>query len=361
MTKLTLNSRQGSAMDGMTRLSVCGLLFGVCFLFSFGAAAVDKVPVPASSPVTGAMSIPTPPESRPYTGSYVGDMSYYTTAYEDTFVKIARDNNLGFVELRAANPYVDPWMPGDGTELVLPTRHLLPRAAHEGIVINLPEQRLFAFVNGSEPPVTHPIGVGRTGLSTPLGQTKVIDKKIGPTWRPTARMREEDPSLPEAIGPGTDNPLGTHALYLGWPEYAIHGTNRPFGIGRRVSSGCIRMYPEDIVTMYDLVSVGLPVRVVDQPVKAGWIGDELYLEAHPSLNQADDTEQDGYVRTYEFTEADMSILMTEAGSYADLIDWSTVREVIRTRRGVPVLVATKPKAALSEQAVETVKDEPDRS
>ena len=281
------------------------------------------------------------PDTKPYSLSYVGDMRYHTAEYEDTFIKIARDNDIGYVELRAANPYTDPWMPGEGTEIVLPTRHLLPDAGREGIVINLPEQRLYAFVTPGEPPVTHPIGVGRTGLETPTGKTSVVRKKIGPVWRPTARMRAEDPSLPVQIGPGSDNPLGTHALYLGWPEYAIHGTNKPFGIGRRVSSGCIRLYPEDIVSLFDQIPEGMPVTVVNQPIKVGWIDDSLYMEAHPSMGQADDTEQDGIVHSYEVTAGDMAALMREAGAFADLIDWETVREVVRTRRGIPVRIAEK--------------------
>jgi L,D-transpeptidase ErfK/SrfK len=155
-------------------------------------------------------------------------------------------------------------------------------------------------------------------------------------------MRSEDPTLPEQIGPGSDNPMGTHALYLGWPEYAIHGTNKPYGIGRRVSSGCIRMYPEDIVTLFALVTEGTPVTVVDQPVKAGWIGDELYFEAHPSMAQAFDAEENGHVSSYEFSGNDMALLMNVAGSYANLVDWHTVREAVRARRGIPVLIAVKP-------------------
>ncbi len=285
---------------------------------------------------------PVTPDIKSYSESYVGDMEVHVASYEDTLINIARDNDLGFVELRAANLELDPWMPGEGVEIILPKRHILPQAPRDGIVINLPEMRLYAFVSPGEPPVTHPLGVGRVGLSTPIGSTKVIRKKIGPTWRPTERMREGDPDLPEAIGPGSDNPLGTHALYLGWPEYALHGTNRPFGIGRRVSSGCIRLYPEDILSLFDMVPEGMSVTVVDQPIKMGWIGNELYMEAHPSLAQADDMEQQGFVSNYEFSAEDMAVLIREAGEFADLIDWETVRNIVRLRQGVPVVVATKP-------------------
>jgi L,D-transpeptidase ErfK/SrfK len=312
------------------------LLSVLCLILLSGPARAQSV--------EPAVTIEPAVISGPYDLSYVGEIKQHTAIYEDTFVQLARDNNLGFVELRSANPHVDPWMPGAGTEIVLPTQHLLPKAPRRGIVINLPEQRLYYFGDGTGAPVTHPIGVGREGLSTPLGTTKIVRKKIGPIWRPTPRMRAEDPKLPEEIGPGRDNPMGTHAMYLGWAEYAIHGTNKPYGIGRRSSSGCIRMYPEDIVTMFDLVPEGTQVTVVDQPVKAAWIGDELYMEAHPSMDQAFDAEENGSVSTYEFTGDDMAQVMSEAGQYAGMIDWDIVRAAIRERRGIPILIAVKPGA-----------------
>ncbi len=314
------NRASQSHLKSLSVLSLCALWF-----LWFNTALADPMPA-----------------SKPFAQAYVGDIIVHEAVYEDTLVKLARDHGLGFVELRAANPGIDPWLPGAGTKIMLPTRHLLPDAPREGIVINLPEMRLYAFVEPGKPPVTHPLGVGRVGLNTPLGTTTVTRKAIGPTWRPTARMRQEDPSLPASIGPGSDNPLGTHALYLGWPQYAIHGTNRPFGIGRRVSSGCIRLYPEDIVTFYDLIDVGTKVRVIDQPVKAAWVGNELWLEAHPSLDQADAMEQSGMVDSYEFSARDMGILMDTAGAHADAIEWPVVRDVIRKRQGIPVIVARIP-------------------
>lgn len=288
-----------------------------------------------------------------YGKPYIGEMKTHKTVYEDTLINLARQNNLGFVEMRAANPQVDPWLPGEDKELVIPAMHLFPDAPREGIVINLPEMRLFAFFDDGREPVTHPLGVGRVGLSTPMGTTEVVRKRIGPTWRPTARMREEDPSLPEQIPPGSDNPLGTHALYLGWPQYAIHGTNRPYGIGRRVSSGCIRLYPENIVTFFDKIEVGTPVRVVDQPVKAAWIDGALYIEAHPSLTQADYVEQHGGIPPYEMTRKDMGLIIKTAGDAYDSLDWQKIRAVIRERKGYPVAVAKRTPEARTEKESET--------
>lgn len=175
----------------------------------------------------------------------VGDMRIYTAKHEDTLLDIARDHQLGLIELMAANPGVDPWLPGEGTRIILPTAHVLPDVPRKGIVINLAELRLYYFGKGNEPVVTLPIGVGREGFTTPVGTTSVIKKVKGPTWYPTASTRADDPQLPSAVPAGPDNPLGAYALYLGWPAYLIHGTAegaKEWGIGRRVSRGCIRMY-----------------------------------------------------------------------------------------------------------------------
>jgi len=256
-------------------------------------------------------------------------------------VHLARDYNLGFTEMRAANPYVDPWLPGNGTKLILPARHLLPDSDRQGIVINLPEMRLYAYVNGDEAPTTFPIGVGREGLNTPVGTTKVTRKKEGPTWTPTPRMRREDPELKPYYPPGPDNPLGTHALYLGWPTYAIHGTNKPFGIGRRISSGCIRMYPENITRLYEMIPVGTKVQVVDQPIKLAWIDDRLYLEAHPEMEQAIQMEEYGQVSSPKLSEEDLKRIIKVAGDYEDKLRWPAIRMAIKERHGYPVEVARR--------------------
>jgi L,D-transpeptidase ErfK/SrfK len=280
-------------------------------------------------------------EAEPFTDHSVGEMKEYRTKYEDTLVQVARDNKLGFVELRSANPYVDPWLPGDGTKMILPTMHLLPRAPHSDIVINLPDFRLYAYLRKDAGPYNFPIGVGRDGLNTPMGSTQIVRKVVGPVWRPTPRMRREKPELPAAVGPGIDNPMDTHAMYLGWPQYAIHGTNKPFGIGRRTSSGCIRMYPEDIITLYNMVPVGTKVTVVNQPVKAAWVGNTFYIEAHASLAQADKLEQEGGLPDYELTDQDMALIIAAAGDQVDNLDWKKIRKLIRDRQGYPIAVAAR--------------------
>ena len=282
------------------------------------------------------------PASAQYDRSYVGEAIEYNAKYEDTFVHLARRYGLGFVEMRAANPDIDPWIPGRGTDLILPTRHVLPDAPRDGIVINLPEMRLYAFVNKDRAPDTYAIGIGREGLDTPLGRTKVVRKQAAPTWRPTARMRKEDPSLPVSVPPGPENPLGTHAIYLGWPTYAIHGTNRAFGIGRRISSGCIRLYPEKIDDLFRDVKVGTPVTVVDQPIKAGWIDDKLYIEAHPSISQAIQMEETGVLEPTKLNEQELNYILKVAGPHKDRLRWPAIRMAVKARRGYPVPVARRP-------------------
>ncbi len=285
-----------------------------------------------------------------YDKPYVCEQITYRTAYEDTFVHLARDYDLGFVELRAANPKVDPWLPGKNTKLILPMRHILPDAERDGIVINLPEMRLYAYVNGDAAPTTYPIGVGREGLDTPKGTTKVVRKKDGPTWRPTPRMLREDPELKSVYPPGPDNPLGTHALYLGWPTYALHGTNRPFGIGRRISSGCIRLYPKNIAALFEVIPVGTKVQVVDQPIKLAWIEDKLYIEAHPELEQALQMEEDGVLASPQLSEEDLKRIIKAAGAFEDDLNWKTIRKAVKERKGYPIKIGSRPRGFAEKEA-----------
>jgi L,D-transpeptidase ErfK/SrfK len=261
----------------------------------------------------------------------------YRASYQDTLLDVARRFHLGYVEMVAANPGTDPWLPGEGSELVLPTVHLLPEAEPEGIIINLADMRLYFVPERGAAPQSYPIGIGREGLTTPLGTTEVVRKKVDPTWRPTPRMREEKPELPEEVGPGQDNPLGNRALYLGWPQYLIHGTNKPWGIGRRVSSGCIRMYPEDVEELFDKVALGTKVTVVDQPVKLGWIGGELFMEAHPTQAQSDQLEAQGRFDPLLPSKV-VDQVLAAAGEEAPRLDWSRIRQAAVERRGYPLQI-----------------------
>ena len=155
----------------------------------------------------------------------IGEVTHYRTQADDTLLDLARRYNLGYVEIIAANPGLDPWVPGLGKDVVLPTMHLLPQAPHEGVVVNIAEMRPYYFVTKDGDPQSYPIGIGDEGTDTPIGQTKVLRKRERPTWYRTASEIKAKPWAPKIVPPGPDNPLGDYVLYLGWPSYFIHGTN----------------------------------------------------------------------------------------------------------------------------------------
>lgn len=267
----------------------------------------------------------------------VGEIQHYFATKEDTLLDLARTHKLGYVEMVAANRDLDPWVPGAGSEIVLPTAHLLPDAPREGIILNLVDQRLYYFPANGAPVETFPIGTGQEAWETPLGRTKIVRKKKNPAWYPPKSIREEDPTLPRVVRPGPDNPLGNHAMYLGWNAYLIHGTNNPWGVGRRVSHGCVRMYPEDIKDLFARLPVGAPVTVVSQEVKTGWHQGELMIEAHPNLNQNIELEERGRMTPAVVPELAQR-LVKAAGTEAERINWTVVSEVVRDRSGIPIPV-----------------------
>ena len=269
----------------------------------------------------------------------IGAPASYVTREEDTLLDIAKDRDLGYVEIRAANPGIDPWLPGAGRTVILPSQHVLPDAPRRGIVINLAELRLYYYPLHGEPQ-TFPIGIGGEGKETPVGRTVVADKRAHPVWIPTKSEHEENPDLPASVGPGPDNPMGDYALYLGWKGYAMHGTNKPYSIGRRDSHGCIRVFPDDIAWLYRAVAPQTPVAVVDQPAKVGWIDDELYLEVHPTQADADALEAEGAPRSTEAIDAD-DLVVKAAGVDAPRLDWYTIHLAETRRDGIPVQI-TRP-------------------
>ena len=226
--------------------------------------------------------------------SVVGQNGSMQTVYEDTLPDIAHRFSLGYYEIIRANPGVDVWLPGAGTKVVLPGKRILPAGPREGLVVNLPEHRLYYYPKprGHEKRVviTFPVSIGKMDWRTPLGETRVIAKIRNPSWYPPKSIRKEheqngDP-IPAVIGPGPDNPLGDFALRLaaGKGEYMIHGTNNPTAVGMAVTHGCIRMYPEDVAALFAQVPVGTRVRLVNEPVKVAWVDGELLLEAHPPVD-----------------------------------------------------------------------------
>jgi L,D-transpeptidase ErfK/SrfK len=220
----------------------------------------------------------------------IGEVEVIRVVDEKTFMDVTRKYNVGLEDLRRANPEADYARLVPGTELAIPSRYVLPDAPRSGIVVNVPEYRIYYYPDGESGRVfTFPISIGKEGWTTPYGRTTVTSKTHLPTWYPPASVRAEheaagDP-LPAIVPPGPDNPLGEHALYLGFASYLIHGTNDPRGLGMRASHGCIRMFPEDVELLYGMVAPGTRVTIVNQPYKLGWGEGGLYIEAHPPLEE----------------------------------------------------------------------------
>lgn len=271
----------------------------------------------------------------------IGNLTTYTAKHEDTFADLARKFRLGYTELVAANPGVDPWVPGEGTKLTLPSWHILPNAPREGIVINLADQRLYYFrKNGLVE--TAPLGIGDNGWDTPMGKTKVVRKKANPNWYVPKSIRAENPELPAVVKAGPENPLGAHAIYLGWPAYLLHGTNKPDGVGRRVSHGCIRMYPEDVAHFFKEVPIGTPVLVMDDPLKVTRFGGRVWIEVAPDQAQADELEMTGKLTPAKPAEFEHKVI-AGAGEDQQKIDWKAAFRAARERKGVPVAITPAPK------------------
>ncbi|MEX2150766.1 MAG: L,D-transpeptidase family protein [Steroidobacteraceae bacterium] len=271
----------------------------------------------------------------------VGEMRTARTDEKDTLLDVARRHGLGYEEIRNANPGVDAWLPGTGTDVLVPKRRLLPRAVRAGIVINLPEHRLYWFppaAPGATPTVwTYPVSIGKMDWNTPLGTTRIVSKLKDAPWIPPKSVREEHAKrgdfLPAVVPPGPDNPMGRYKMALGIPggAYLIHGTNRPAGVGMQVTHGCMRLYPEDIEALYGMVTIGTPVTIVNQPYKWGWHDGELMIEVHPPL-QEDAVEPP--------TLTDLTRLIVEATRAAPLpIDWSGAEQAWREARGIPTVIS----------------------
>jgi L,D-transpeptidase ErfK/SrfK len=267
----------------------------------------------------------------------VGATDTATTKESDTMLDLARQFDDGYVDFMAANPAINPWLPGDGKTITIPNFFILPDAPRTGIVINLAERRVFYFPPGGKTVETYPAGVGVQAGATPLGITQVVRKEDGPVWIPPPSIRAERPDLPLAIYPGPDDPLGAYALRLGWNNYLIHGTNKPDSVGRNVSHGCLHIYPEDIERLFHEVPVGTQVRSIDQAVEAGWIDGRLYVEVHPSKDQADEIDI-VQPMTPAVPQELMQRVVKAAGDRGDLVDWDAVRAAGLAATGIPTPV-----------------------
>ena len=269
----------------------------------------------------------------------IGEIVTTEAGERDTLLDIARLYGFGYQDLKLVNPELDTWLPGAGQKVILPAQFVLPAARQEGIVLNIPEMRLYYYpppAKGQPREVlTYPLGIGREGWATPYIATRIIEKKVRPSWYPPESIRREhaeagDP-LPKVVRPGPDNPLGDYAMRLGRPEYLIHGTNKPYGIGMRVSHGCIRLYPEDIEALFAEVTLKTPVNIINQPYKLGVKDEVIYLEAHPFLREDSEQYQNNLTSV-------VSLLIDMAGGRDYELDWDKAHEAINRPTGLPVAI-----------------------
>jgi L,D-transpeptidase ErfK/SrfK len=341
LTSTTAAARPDTAHRAIPR---CFAAAAVLASLSFGCAGIAQATV-----------YPLPQNDNPVVG---GDQTV-TTVYEDTLYDLARKFSLGSEEMIRVNPGVDPWIPGADKTLVVPNTHILPPGPREGIVVNLPEHRLYYYPKpkrGEMPQViTYPVSIGKMDWRTPLGLTHVIQKIKNPVWYPPESVRKEhaaagDP-LPPKVPSGPDNPLGLFAMRLaaGNGTYLIHGTNNPIAVGLAVTHGCIRMYPDDVEALFPLVPVGTPVRLINEPLKVVWVDGELLLEAHPPV--------DAEGQSFEPNLEQFSDLLQKAvGDKTVAIHWDYAREVLQKANGVIATVgleADLPQEAPAAAAVET--------
>ncbi|MDO5090477.1 MAG: L,D-transpeptidase family protein [Cardiobacteriaceae bacterium] len=266
----------------------------------------------------------------------VGKIQIISAREGETFAEIGREYALGFEALEKANRSLDPLYLKEGNQVFLPTRFILPNTPREGIVINLTEMRLYYYTPDQSAVYAYAIGIGRQGRDTPLGVHSIIEKRKDPSWTPPASIRAEHAAeghpLPAVVPPGPENPLGTRAMRLSNPSYLIHGTHRPDGVGMRVSSGCIRLHPESVEELFDMVSNGTKVNIVKQHMKVGWYGDSLYLEYHSPL------EEDGIPDDIALQQA-RDVVYKAVGERGYQVADELIDAVVREASGLPVEVA----------------------
>lgn len=292
------------------------------------------------STVVSALTLPAPERAE---DSIIGDppyqVKYVAAKYEDTLIDIAVAHHLGQEEIVLANPSVDRWLPGAGTPVRIPTSFILPNAPRQGIVVNLPEMRIYYYPDKSRV-VTYAVGVGReNNWKTPLGRTQIVGKMENPSWTPPpsiiAEHLAEGDVLEPYYPPGPDNPLGLFAFRLGIPGYLIHSTQKTNGIGMRVSHGCMRMYPADIEKFFPTVKVGTPVNIVNQSIKVGWYHDTLYMEVYPEMEETPATFEQRVHRA-------LDLIQQANGGQMPVIKGSILKAALAKPSGLPIAIYERP-------------------
>jgi len=264
---------------------------------------------------------------------------------EESFSDIAFRFDVGYYEMFEANPGIDPDNPPADTILIVPTQYILPEELKPNtIVVNLAEMRLYYQHKVAKKVYIYPVGIGKEDWETPLGQMTIVKKVKNPTWHvPTSIYKFREligDKVSRTVPPGPDNPLGSYALYLSVKGNLIHGTNLYVGVGRRSSAGCIRLYEKDIEELYNLVDVGTKVIIINQPYKAGWLGNKLYLEAHmPLFEQRIEMGDD--------MKPALDVVSKAAKNRKTVINWQKVYKIAKEHLTVPRAVNDKNKVSAS--------------
>lgn len=270
----------------------------------------------------------------------IGALQTTLSRQEETLLDIARRFDIGQKEILLANPNVDRWIPGEQTKVIIPSRFILPDAPRKGLVLNVPEMRLYYFPQTDElnpsRVITHPVSIGRMDWTTPIGLTHIIQKTKDPVWRPPASIKKEHAAngetLPDIVPAGPDNPLGRYALRLDVPGYLIHGTNKPFGVGMRVTHGCVRMYPEDIEKLFPEVRIGTAVTITNQTIKLGWLAGRLYIEVHPPLEEEAIPDE-------HFLAKALDLIEKANYSRLPLLDGAALKKALSEKSGIPIAIS----------------------
>jgi L,D-transpeptidase ErfK/SrfK len=343
------NHSTGSSGTRLVAAALIGCALAGCSLF-------QKTPVAPPTPKfvpPVVIELPKPTATHKFEldaggSDIVGYVQRTTIGKEDTLPDIARRFDVGYEELLLANPGVDPWLPGVGREVVVPTQFILPAAPHEGVVVNVAAMRIFYYPphKKGEPQIvyTHPIGIGKVGWKTPEGTTKIVSRQKDPVWVVPKSVRDEHlengDKLPAVVPAGPDNPLGAYEFRLSWPSYLIHGTNKPYGVGMRSSHGCMRLYPEDIAVFFDLIPIGTKVTIVNQPYLFGWRDGTLYLQAYAVM---EDDSRDWSKNPKRLQAILLSPkLRHRVSDHESEIDWQRVGDMAHAPRAIPVPVTGDP-------------------
>lgn len=281
-----------------------------------------------------AVSFQKPAENE----AIIGQIQYTSAGYGDNPVTFAKRYDLGINEIVSANPQATDERFSNTSVVQVPSMHLLPDQPRKGIVVNLPEMRIYYYPDGSDQVFTYPVGIGKIGKTIPIVNTSITAKKENPTWTPPKDIREYNEQkgivLPKVMPPGPDNPLGPYAIYMGIPTYLFHSTIYPESVGTRASFGCLRMFESDIAEFFPTITAGIPVTIINSPVKVAWQNRELFMEAHQPLeehNQAYDATLPGVVHK----------IAVKTKNQPTLVDWQLVSYVANEQDGIPHNVGIK--------------------